>query len=48
MDKPHWNSSLAMKDTISMLDEEAIIEASDMIRDALWYIYWNQGLFFSC
>ena len=34
MDKLHWNSSLAMKDTISMLDEEAIIEASDMIRDA--------------
>src|SRR5699024_3019352 len=34
MDKLHWNSSLAMKDTISMLDEEAIIEVSDMIRDA--------------
>ena len=33
MDKLHWNSSLAMKDTVSMLDEEAIIEASDMIRD---------------
>src|SRR5699024_12547529 len=34
MDKLHWNSSLAMKDTVSMLDEEAIIEASDIIRDA--------------
>ncbi len=34
MNKIHWNSSLAMKDTVSMLDEDAIIEAADMIRDA--------------
>lgn len=34
MNKLHWNSSLAMKDTISMLDEEAIVKASDIIRDA--------------
>jgi len=34
MDKVHWNSSLAMKDTVSMLNEEAIGEAADIIRDA--------------
>jgi DNA-binding MurR/RpiR family transcriptional regulator len=34
MDKLHWNSSLAMKDTASMLEEEAILQAADMIRDA--------------
>lgn len=34
MDKLHWNSSLAMKDTVSMLEEEDILKAADMIRDA--------------
>lgn len=34
MKKLHWNSSLAMKDTVSMLDEDMIVEASDIIRDA--------------
>lgn len=34
MEKLHWNSSLAMKDTVSMLDEAAILKAADLIRDA--------------
>lgn len=34
MEKLYWNSSLAMKDTISTLDEEAIIEAAELIRDS--------------
>lgn len=34
MDKLHWNSSLAMKDTVSMLEEEEILKAVDIIRDA--------------
>lgn len=34
MDKLHWNSSLAMKDTVSMLEEETILEAVDLIRKA--------------
>lgn len=34
MDKLHWNSSLAMKDTASMLEEDAILKAADIIRDA--------------
>lgn len=34
MDKLHWNSSLAMKDTVSMLEEPALLEAADMIREA--------------
>ena len=34
MDKLHWNSNLAMKDTVSMLDEEELLEASSLMRDA--------------
>lgn len=34
MDKLYWNSALAMKDTISILSEDAIAEANDTIRDA--------------
>lgn len=34
MDKLHWNSSLAMKDTASMLEEDAILEAAEIIREA--------------
>lgn len=34
MDKLHWNSNLAMKDTVSMLDEEELLEASNLMRDA--------------
>lgn len=34
MNKLHWNSSLAMKDTVSMLDEKDILKAADMINDA--------------
>ncbi len=34
MDKLHWNSSLAMKDTVSMLEEDDLLKAVDIIRDA--------------
>lgn len=34
MDKLHWNSSLAMKDTVSMLEEEELVKASNILRDA--------------
>lgn len=34
MDKMYWNSSLAMKETVSMLEEDALNEAVDLIRDA--------------
>lgn len=34
MSKLHWNSSLAMKDTVSMLEEKSILEAIELIRDA--------------
>lgn len=34
MNKLHWNSSLAMKETTSMLEEKAILQAADMIGDA--------------
>lgn len=34
MDKLYWNSTLAMKDTIAMLDEKELLQAADMIRDA--------------
>lgn len=34
MDKLHWNSSLAMKDTASMLEEDSILKATEVIREA--------------
>lgn len=34
MDKIHWNSTLAMRDTISVLEEQALIEGADLIRSA--------------
>lgn len=34
MDKLHWNSSLAMRDTVSVLEEEALIQGADLIRNA--------------
>lgn len=34
MDKLYWNSSLAMKDTVAMLEEDALIQAVDLIRNA--------------
>ncbi len=34
MDKLHWNSSLAMKDTVSMLEEDDLLKAANIIRDA--------------
>lgn len=34
MDKLYWNSALAMKDTVAMLEEEALIEAVDLIQNA--------------
>lgn len=34
MNKLNWNSSLAMKDTVSMLDEESILKAVELIYDA--------------
>lgn len=34
MDKLYWNSSLAMRDTVSMLEEKALNDAVELIRDA--------------
>ena len=34
MDKLHWNSSLAMKDTVSMLEEDELLKAVNIIHDA--------------
>jgi len=34
MDKLHWNSNLAMKDTVSMLEEDDLLKAANIIRDA--------------
>ncbi len=34
MNKIHWNSTLAMRDTVSVLEEKALIEGADLIRNA--------------
>ncbi len=34
MDKIHWNSSLAMRDTVSVLDEQSLIASADLIGKA--------------
>lgn len=40
MSKLHWNASLAMKDTVSVLEEEKVLAASNLLKEAsVIYVY---------